>query len=110
MDKKWWLLAFSMFCLILVAVGQKSAPKPEPVAPSRYQLVPAQVSEGSEPLAGLFLIDVQDGRVWKFQSAFKTNKGELLPDTFAPVAIGIPTEGVPGYGLKNSAREGADKP
>ena len=109
MDRKWWLLALSMLCSILVAVGQKPAPKPEPLASSRYQLVPAQVLEASEPLARLFLVDVQDGRVWKYQCGFRTNKGELLPDTFTPVAIGIPTEGVPGYGLKNSASEDADR-
>ncbi|SPE43637.1 exported hypothetical protein [Candidatus Sulfotelmatobacter sp. SbA7] len=105
MDKKLWLMALCLLALILVAVGQKSSPKPEPVGSSRYQLVPAQVLEESEPLGRLFLVDVQDGRVWKYQSGFKTNKGDSFPDTFTPVAIGIPTEGVPGYGLKKSASD-----
>ncbi|MGA2967073.1 MAG: hypothetical protein ABSD64_12740 [Terriglobales bacterium] len=104
MDRKLWLLGICVAGLMFVAVGQKSAPKVESAALPRYQLVPAQISEEGESGGRLFLIDIRDGKVWKYQSAFKAGN-ELLPDLFAPIAIGIPKEVEPGYHLKNSASE-----
>ncbi|MGA2337417.1 MAG: hypothetical protein WA383_05770 [Terriglobales bacterium] len=68
MKIKLWLLALCVLCLMLVAVGQKSSPKPEPAASSRYQLVPAQVDSlsGETVQHTVFLLDTQTGKVWKY--------------------------------------------
>ena len=68
MKVKLWLLALCVLCLMLVAVGQKSSPKPEPAASSRYQLVPAQVDSlsGETVQHTVFLLDTQTGKVWKY--------------------------------------------
>ena len=68
MNVKLWLLALCVLCLILVAAGQKSSPKPEPGASSRYQLVPAQVDSlsGEKVQHTVFLLDTQTGKVWKY--------------------------------------------
>lgn len=68
MDRKLWLLGLCVLCLILLASGQKPLPnKDESLASqARYQLIPAQVGKGAEPRARLFLIDTQDGKIWKY--------------------------------------------
>ena len=100
---KLWLLALCVLCLILVAVGQKSSPKAEAVASSRYQLVPAQVDSlsGEKVQHTVFLLDTQTGKVWKYVASGqpKTLKEKdqtsdlsggstivgLTPGTFVPV-------------------------
>ena len=102
MNGKPWLLALCVLCLTLVAAGQRSASKPEPVGSSRYQLVPAQVdSLTGEVQHTVFLLDTQTGKVWKYvasgqpkmlkekdqttdQSGSRTTIG-LPPGTFVPV-------------------------
>jgi hypothetical protein len=68
MDRKPWLLVLCVLCLIVLASGQKPLPnKDEPLASqARYQLIPAQVGKSGEPMARLFLIDTQDGKIWKY--------------------------------------------
>lgn len=69
MNGKLWLLALCvLLCLTLVAAGQKSSPKPERAASSRYQLVPAQVDSltGEKVQHTIFLLDTQTGKVWKY--------------------------------------------
>lgn len=103
MNAKLCLLALCVLCLILVAVGQKSSPKPEPAAASRYQLVPAQVDSltGEKVQHTIFLLDTQTGKVWKYVATGqpKTLKDKdqttdlsggstiigLTPGTFVPV-------------------------
>ena len=103
MNVKLWLLALCVLCLILVAVGQKSSPKAEAVASSRYQLVPAQVDSlsGETVQHTVFLLDTQTGKVWKYVASGqpKTLKDKdqtrdlsggstiigLTPGTFVPV-------------------------
>jgi hypothetical protein len=103
MSVKLWLLALCVLCLILVAVGQKSSPKAEAAALSRYQLVPAQVDSlsGETVQHTVFLLDTQTGKVWKYVASGqpKTLKDKdqtrdlsggstiigLTPGTFVPV-------------------------
>jgi len=103
MSVKLWLLALCVLCLILVAVGQKSSPKAESAAASRYQLVPAQVDSlsGETVQHTVFLLDTQTGKVWKYVASGqpKTLKDKdqtrdlsggstiigLTPGTFVPV-------------------------
>jgi len=103
MKIKLWLLALCVLCLMLVAVGQKSSPKAEPAASSRYQLVPAQVDSlsGETVQHTVFLLDTQTGKVWKYVASGqpKTLKDKdqtrdlsggstiigLTPGTFVPV-------------------------
>jgi hypothetical protein len=49
--KPWFLTLWFLLCLTLAAAGQKSSPKSEPAASSRYQLVPAQVDSRVESWA-----------------------------------------------------------
>jgi hypothetical protein len=90
MNVKPWLLALCVLCLILGAAGQKSSPKPDPVASSRYQLVPAQIEQNGKTVGALFLLDTQEGRVWRHQSSGESSDGKAYPQAFAPVGIGIP--------------------
>src|ERR1019366_5658527 len=103
MSVKLWLVALCVLCLILVAVGQKSSPKAEAAALSRYQLVPAQVDSlaGEKVQHTVFLLDTQTGKVWKYVASGqpKTLKEKdqtsdlsggstivgLTPGTFVPV-------------------------
>jgi len=103
MNGKLWLLAVCVLCLILVAAGQKSSPKAEPAASSRYQLVPAQVDSltGEKVQHTVFLLDTQTGKVWKYvasgQQKMLKDKDQtsdlsggstiigLTPGTFVPV-------------------------
>jgi len=103
MNVKLWLLALCVLCSVLVAVGQKSSPKPEPAASSRYQLVPAQVDSlsGEKVQHTVFLLDTQTGKVWKYvasgQPKVLKDKDQtsdlsggstiigLTPGTFVPV-------------------------
>ncbi len=92
-----------LLCMVPFAVGQKSSPKPEPTASSRYQLVPAQVDSlgGGTVQHTVFLLDTQTGKVWKYiasgqpkmlkekdqttdLSGSSTTIG-LTPGTFVPV-------------------------
>jgi hypothetical protein len=102
MNVKLSLLALCvLLCLTLVAAGQKSSPKPEGAASSRYQLVPAQVDSltGGTVQHTVFLLDTQTGKVWKYvasgqpktlQEKDQTTDGGsttigLTPGTFVPV-------------------------
>jgi hypothetical protein len=107
MDRKPWLLMLCVLGLILLASGQKPLPnKDEPWASqARYQLIPAQVGKSGEPRARLFMIDTQDGKIWKYYEGSGTGKSGYPPEAFVPVGIGIPTQGTPDWGLKSSARE-----
>jgi len=90
MKVKPWLLALCVLCLILVAAGQKSSPKPEPAASSRYQLVPAQVDSltGEKVQHTVFLLDTQTGKVWKYVASGqpKCSKTKIRPATYQEVA------------------------
>ena len=103
MNVKLWLLGLCVLCLIVVAAGQRSSPKPEAAASSRYQLVPAQVDSlsGEKVQHTVFLLDTQTGKVWKYVASGqpKTLKDKdqttdlsggsttigLTPGTFVPV-------------------------
>jgi len=103
MKVKLWLLALCVLCVIVVGVGQKSSPNPEPGASSRYQLVPAQVDSlsGEKVQHTVFLLDTQTGKVWKYvasgQPKLLKDKDQtsdlsggstiigLTPGTFVPV-------------------------
>jgi hypothetical protein len=109
MDRKLWLLAVCVVGLILVAFGQKPAPKLDSVALSRYQLVPATVWESGEPTAKMFLIDTQDGRVWRYQPGGPTaapngNKG-WFPDAMIAVGFGVPVLGQSSADMKKLPNE-----
>lgn len=110
MDRKLWLLAVCIIGLILVAFGQKPTPKSETTASlSRYQLIPAQVWENGESTARMFLIDSQDGRVWKYQPGGPTaspngDKG-WFPDALVSVGFGIPAVGQTSRDMKKTPSE-----
>jgi hypothetical protein len=96
MNGKPWLLALCvLLCLIPVAVGQKSSPKPEPAAPSRYQLVPARGdSLTGEKVSTQFLAGYAD---WESLEIRRVRSTLRLPEqalfssraalTFSPCAI-----------------------
>jgi hypothetical protein len=94
---------YVLLCMVPIAAAQKSSPKPEPAASSRYQLVPAQVDSlgGGTVQHTVFLLDTQTGKVWKYVASGqpKTLKEKdqttdlsgssttigLTPGTFVPV-------------------------
>src|SRR3984885_12439926 len=103
MNAKTWMTLCIGICLTLNATAQKSSPKAEPAALSRYQLVPAQVDSltGGTVQHTIFLLDTQTGKVWKYVASGqpKTLKEKdqttdlsggstivgLTPGTFVPV-------------------------
>jgi hypothetical protein len=104
MDRKLWLLAVLVVGLILVAFGQKPTPRAESVAGSRYQLIPVQVWESGETTAKMFLIDTQDGKVWRYQTGAPTvtpsGDKTWVPDALISVGFGVPVMGQSSADMK----------
>jgi hypothetical protein len=86
MERKLLLVVVGILCVVLLASGQKPAPKVEPSPTNRYQLVTAQIWEGTSDnsnTAKMFLLDTATGRVWLYcPSIFTAGAKSVMPDMF----------------------------
>ncbi len=102
MNNKLLILLVVPALLALLAFGQKSSDSAQNMTAQRYQLMTAHLErEGNV----IFLIDTKEGRVWEYQSAARIEGGKSIPESFFPIGIGLPMDGIPGWGLKSAAIE-----
>lgn len=106
MHRASWFVLGGILCLVLFANGQRQtqAPRgevPNPPPTSHYQLMSARAGDSEE----VFVIDTYRGKVWRYAAATATKESGFIPETFSPVGFGVPTVGVPGNNLRDSASD-----